>query len=72
MSFLYVPSVRYFCEGNDWSGGKRAGHWRDEAGRTRIERFLEVVYRNFTKKHDLRFNIIADIVNYKNSFLQLT
>jgi hypothetical protein len=37
----------------------------------KIFKILSDTYRNFTKKHNLRFNIIAGIVNYKNSFLQL-
>jgi hypothetical protein len=37
----------------------------------KIFKILSDIYRNFTKKHDLRFNIIAGLVNYKNGFLQL-
>jgi hypothetical protein len=37
----------------------------------KIFKILSDTYRNFTKKHDLRFNIIAGLVNYKNGFLQL-
>lgn len=37
----------------------------------KIFKILSDTYRNFTKKHDLRFNIIAGIVNLKNGFLRL-
>ena len=37
----------------------------------KIFKILSDTYRNYTKKHDLRFNIIAGVVNYKNGFLQL-
>lgn len=34
----------------------------------KIFRILKEVYRNFHKKHNMRFNIIAGIVNLKNGF----
>jgi transposase len=38
----------------------------------KVFKILSDTYRNFTKKHDLRFNIIAGLVNHKNGFLRLT
>jgi hypothetical protein len=37
----------------------------------KIFKILSDTYINFGKKHDLRFNIIAGIVNLKNGFLNL-
>ncbi len=34
----------------------------------KIFRIMSEVYRNFQKKHNLRFNIIAGIVNFNNAF----
>jgi hypothetical protein len=37
----------------------------------KIFKILSDTYRNFGKKYDLRFNIVAGIVNLKNGFLNL-
>jgi hypothetical protein len=37
----------------------------------KVFKILSEPYRNHTKKHNMRFNIIAGLVNYKNGFLQL-
>jgi hypothetical protein len=43
----------------------------NKIGEIKIFKILSYTYRNFIKKHDLRFNIIAGIVNLKNNFLNL-
>jgi hypothetical protein len=36
----------------------------------KIFKILSKTYRNHTKKHDPRFNLIAGLINYKNGSLQ--
>lgn len=44
-------------------------NWELASFRMKVEnKIMSETYRNFQKKHNLRFNIIAGIVNLKHAF----